>query len=552
MQFRSTIPFAVALLALGSSFPASAMLPDEGMWPFDSLPLKELKEKYGFEPTAEWLDHVRLGSVRFDTGGSGSFVSPNGLVMTNHHVALETIQKVSTPEKDWVKPGFSARLYGEEVPGKDLTIRQLVKVEDVTEQTMKVKADGGDVQAHLKALCDERTDEAKHLDADEVVLYDGNQFKIYTYHVYDDVRLVFAPAKQVAFYGGRPRQLHLPAVVPGLRVLPRLRGRQAGRFVEVVLPVRDRRRQEGRPRVRVGPPGRHRALADLRRDGDAPRDLGAADRRSADAPCRGTEAACMEQDEKRAFELRDTYFGMTNSLKAYTGHLNGLLDDEWMARIKARDEELIEKSGKPEVKAAFDQIAEQMAEAAREARRRRCQLRQPAQRRRCGIRSERRRTRSRPSTRRASTSTGMPTTPTRRSRCVSPTAPSRATRPARPRSRRRRPSTASTSATRRSTTNTRSTCRSSGSTPRASSIWTRRTTSSCTCDIIGGNSGSPILDRDAKVVGLVFDGNIESLPGNYWFDAEVNRCVGVHAAIMIEALVKVYEEYGLVSELMGN
>ena len=73
-----------------------------------------------------------------------------------------------------------------------------------------------------------------------------------------------------------------------------------------------------------------------------------------------------------------------------------------------------------------------------------------------------------------------------------------------------------------------------------------------TCDIIGGNSGSPILDRDAKVVGLVFDGNIESLPGNYWFDEEVNRCVGVHSAIMVEALVKVYEEFGLVSELTGG
>ena len=74
----------------------------------------------------------------------------------------------------------------------------------------------------------------------------------------------------------------------------------------------------------------------------------------------------------------------------------------------------------------------------------------------------------------------------------------------------------------------------------------------CTCDIIGGNSGSPILDRDAKVVGLVFDGNIESLPGNYWFDEEVNRTVGVHTGIMVEALSKVYEETDLVNELMGS
>ena len=147
MQFTPVIPFTLALLALGTSLPTSTSRPDEGMWLFNSLPLKVLKEKYDFEPTKEWLDHVRLGSVRFDTGGSGSFVSPNGLVMTNHHVALSTIQKVSTPEKDWVEPGFSARLYGSEVPGTGLVLRQLVDVKNVTEEVLAVKAEGGDVEA---------------------------------------------------------------------------------------------------------------------------------------------------------------------------------------------------------------------------------------------------------------------------------------------------------------------------------------------------------------------------------------------------------------------
>lgn len=82
----------IAVMVIGVTLPVVSM-PDEGMWPFDGLPLKELKEKYNFEPTPAWLEHVRLGSVRFDTGGSGSFVSPNGLVMTNHHVALETLQR---------------------------------------------------------------------------------------------------------------------------------------------------------------------------------------------------------------------------------------------------------------------------------------------------------------------------------------------------------------------------------------------------------------------------------------------------------------------------
>ena len=117
-------------VAVFAAFPS--VLPDEGMWPFDGLPLQYLKEKHKFEPTQQWLEHVRLGSVRFDTGGSGSFVSPNGLVMTNHHVALTTIQAVSTKEKDWVEPGFSSKLYGSEVKGKGLTLRQLIEIKNVT------------------------------------------------------------------------------------------------------------------------------------------------------------------------------------------------------------------------------------------------------------------------------------------------------------------------------------------------------------------------------------------------------------------------------------
>ena len=176
---------AIVLFALPTS------MPDEGMWPFDGLPLQYLKEKYQFEPTPEWLDHVRLGSVRFDTGGSGSFVSPNGLVMTNHHVALETLQKVSTQEKDWVKDGFSSRLYGSEVPGTDLTLRQLVEVRDVTKEVTAVEP--GQRDGKLKELCDAITDKDKHIQADPVGLYDGGEFRVYVYHVYDDVRVVFAP-----------------------------------------------------------------------------------------------------------------------------------------------------------------------------------------------------------------------------------------------------------------------------------------------------------------------------------------------------------------------
>jgi hypothetical protein len=199
--------FALAFVALGATFPASMARPDEGMWLFDGLPLQVLKEKHNFEPTKDWLDHVRLGSVRFDTGGSGSFVSPNGLVMTNHHVALTTIQAVSTPEKDWVEPGFSARLYGQEVPGKGLTLRQLVEIKDVTSEVVALKAadktpEGNEWREKVEGMTKAAAEGKKNHVADLVTLYDGNQFRLYVYHVFEDVRLVFAPEKQVAFYGG--------------------------------------------------------------------------------------------------------------------------------------------------------------------------------------------------------------------------------------------------------------------------------------------------------------------------------------------------------------
>src|SRR2546422_6690458 len=83
-------------------------LADEGMWPFNNLPRAEIKRKYGFDVTDEWLKKVQLGSVRFNSGGSGSFVSADGLVMTEHHIAPDVLPKISTSEKDYIKNGFYA------------------------------------------------------------------------------------------------------------------------------------------------------------------------------------------------------------------------------------------------------------------------------------------------------------------------------------------------------------------------------------------------------------------------------------------------------------
>ncbi|HEY6332352.1 MAG TPA: S46 family peptidase [Blastocatellia bacterium] len=186
------------------------------MWTFDNPPLKQLKERYGFTPTQEWLDHVRLSSVRFNDGGSGSFISPNGLVLTNHHVARDQLQKISTPQKDYIKDGFYARTQAEEIKSADLELNVLISMEDVTRKVAGAVTSG---MTEEKALAARKSEiagiqdeslKATGLRSDVISLYDGGQYWLYRYKKYTDVRLVFAPEAQTAFFGGDPDNFTYP------------------------------------------------------------------------------------------------------------------------------------------------------------------------------------------------------------------------------------------------------------------------------------------------------------------------------------------------------
>src|SRR5712692_8438294 len=124
--------FVLGLLFVLSVGFNSLALADEGMWLFNAPPLKQLKEKYQFEPTPQWLDHLQKASVRFNSGGSGSFVSANGLVITNHHVGADTLQKIGDAQHNYLKDGFYARIRADEIKSTDLELNVLMSIEDVT------------------------------------------------------------------------------------------------------------------------------------------------------------------------------------------------------------------------------------------------------------------------------------------------------------------------------------------------------------------------------------------------------------------------------------
>jgi hypothetical protein len=206
-----------ALFALGvvmlSAIPAPA---DEGMWLFNNPPQKLLKEKYGFDATPQWLEHVQKSSVRFNSGGSGSFVSPDGLVMTNHHVGLETLQKLSTKGKDYVKDGFHAKTRQDEAPAVDLELNVLMDIVDVTDRIKAAVKPGQSAEQAFEARraviadIEKESEDKTGLRSNVITLYQGGLYHLYRFKRYTDVRLVFAPEQQIAFFGGDPDNFAYP------------------------------------------------------------------------------------------------------------------------------------------------------------------------------------------------------------------------------------------------------------------------------------------------------------------------------------------------------
>jgi hypothetical protein len=331
---------------------------DEGMWLFNAAPIDKIKARYGFTPTQEWLDHVRLSSVRFNNGGSGSFVSPHGLTFTNHHVGAECIQQLSTSGQDHMVTGFYAKTRAEEAKCPDLELNVLQSMEDVTDKVNAASnpdmtdAQRGTATRSAMAAIEKDCTASTGLRCDVITLYSGSVYHLYRYKKYTDVRLVFAPEFEMAFFGGDPDNFTYPRYdldITFFRIYENdkpVELKDYFRWSPTGVGDNELVFVPGNP----GSTGRLLTMSQLAylRDVEYPWRLNSYKLRDA------ALKAFSSQSLEKAREAQEDIFGIENSFKAVTGYQSGLTDKALMAKKRA-DEDQLRKTvnSDPKLKAAY-------------------------------------------------------------------------------------------------------------------------------------------------------------------------------------------------------
>jgi hypothetical protein len=611
---------------------ATPALADEGMWTFDNLPLKQMKAKFGFEPTKEWLDHVRLSALRMN-GGSASFVSADGLVLTNHHMGHGAIQKVSDKDHDYVEQGFVAKTQKDEIKVPGLSMLSLMEMENVTAQIdQAVKPEMNEQQAAaarseaLAKLVKEQEERTK-LVCEPVSLYQGGQLWIYRYKKHEDIRLVMAPEYAVAAFGKDWDNFSWPRHDLDFSLF---RIYENGKPYHPAhhLTWAAKGAEYGDMTFTVGHPGRTSRLMTLAQM-EADRDVFGPLRIKALDRARKALHAFAAQGREQALQVSAQIMGTENGYKVTVGDTEGLKDRAAMAQVAAAEKDLREKvAADPALKAlageswtkieealkvttslakemmAIGQLnraaaglkragSEPMAPATRiqllatlqgvredlgaehplvkalfqgksdeetlaslkndlpEALK--VQAKELGQRQQAAqaIISEHQVRIAKARFAAYGTSTYPDATGTLRlSYGAIETYPMEGTLA--------QPFTTFAGMYDRAAAWGPTAEQGSWALPER---WQQRRDKLnlftpynyiTTNDITGGNSGSPIVNRKGEVIGLAFDGNIESLPGRYYFDGRANRTLSVDTRAIVEVLTKVYDAPHLVKELTGK
>ncbi|MAB88877.1 MAG: hypothetical protein CMJ90_05410 [Planctomycetes bacterium] len=541
--------FAFAVLC-GFASPALAQKHKElgRMWTFENVPLDFMKEAYGFEPSQQWLDHARMSSLRYGNGCSASFVSPRGLIMTNNHCTRDNVVSVSPEDKDWLNNGFFANSLAEEVPVPGLVVRQLVKMTNVTERVQK-----GESAKDIEAAAKEKDE---NLEAQVVSLYQGGMYQLYQYKVFRDIRLVAFPHLQAAKFGGDPDNFTFPRYSLDYAFMRAYEDGKPADTSKHHFGWRTEGPNDGEAVFVTGNPGstgRLNTVAQMEflRDAEYPLILANSIKRPL-GQLYSREKGHKDKGEPVPPKLTEEILGLENARKAYTGFLDGLKNEAVMDVKRKAEKAIREKVDadaglKEKYGDAWTRLEEICAEKTLLVA-----DRPSGWRNKFGsLQSEEKKVaKSVGEAFFAVYGTEIPPDATftlRISDGVVRGFPMNGTIA---------PWFTSLYGLYGRHTEF------GGKDPfNMPEVWMKRlhdldlktrVNLVSTNDIVGGNSGSPMIDTKGRIVGLVFDGNIESLGNKFVFTDDVPRTVSVHPHIIIESLRKVYDRPKLADEIEGK
>lgn len=333
------VALSASLLSIGAAEAA------EGMWTLDRLPVEAMQAQYGFKPDAKWTEHAQRSAVRLAGGCSGSFVSPDGLVMTNHHCVRECVAQLSTADRDFVEDGFYAKTGKDEIMCPTIELNRLDRISDVTERVKQAtqglsgaefsraqKAERSKIEAECVGSDKARTR------CDVVELYHGGVYSLYRYHRYQDARLVFAPEESIAFFGGDPDNFNFPRYDLDLGLL---RAYEDGKPAKVkdFFPFSANGAEPGEMTMILGHPGRTNRLLTVAQL-DRTRDVDLIPRLLRLSEMRGMLNQYATSSAEAARISKTDRFSVENSLKALGGQLEALLDPAIFALKRQQEAEL--------------------------------------------------------------------------------------------------------------------------------------------------------------------------------------------------------------------